>query len=190
MSIKSKSPNSETVLQPKTLCETYWMSGSQGSYKKILSIHFRRSQTPVGPSRDLSNQSDPNISSGDLKPQDLRNNWEGLWLIHLGLSTWVSSTLDWTSNSDTFCSSLCSSSSSSSSSSLFVSLFCSFRVALRRWESWVIKSLLEEERESRWEGSRGNEAALQEEHLVSGGFGEEEQQRQLGEKTTAMEIVL
>jgi len=53
----------------------------------------------------------------------------------------------------------------------------------------VTKSLLEVERESRGEGSRGNEVALQEMHEVSRGLEEEEQQTQLEEPKTAMKMV-
>ncbi|TNN60735.1 hypothetical protein EYF80_029079 [Liparis tanakae] len=59
-----------------------------------------------------------------------------------------------------------------------------------RWESRAMKSLLEEERESKGEGSRGDEAALQETHEVSRGLEEEEQQTQLEEPKTARKMVL
>ncbi len=99
---------------------------------------------------------------------------EGFWLNYLGLPTSVLSTWDWTSlDLDVFSSSI----SSSFSSSSIVLLFCSFKVELRWWESWVVKSLLREERESRWTGSRGHQAALQERQVFSSGVEEEEEEQ-------------
>lgn len=129
---------------------------------------------------------------------DLGNHWEYLKKIvetsgnprnqqekfdgYLGLPTSVPSTLDWTSlDSNIFSSSLSSSSASSSFSSL-VFLFCSFRVELRWWESWVMKSLLAKEKESSWVGSKGHQAVLQEKQVVSAGLEEEEEHTQLKER--------
>lgn len=100
---------------------------------------------------------------------------------YLGLPTSVPSTLDWTSlDSDIFSSSI--SSSSSFSSPFFVFLFCSFKVELRWWESWVMKSLLTKEKESSWVGSKGHQAVLQEKQVVSAGLEEEEEHTQLEER--------
>lgn len=97
---------------------------------------------------------------------------------HLRPPTSVLCTPDWTSLESDLCSSC------SSSSSLFV--FCSLRMEPSRWESWVLKPLLD--RANRAEGSSGQQVALQAEQRTSRGLEKQAEQKQLEENKNSLKI--